>query len=88
MPGTDFLLFWYVLHIRRGFVPVTIKKLRQLKLDFIVPTNRDNVIFAKLIPEQCASVSCIVGVMGISEYATEQVRRKFTGSRRLAAAGE
>jgi hypothetical protein len=65
---------WYVLHIRGGFVPVTVKKLRQLELEFMVPTHAPNVIFAKLIPEQRASVSFIVGVMGISELASELVR--------------
>ena len=64
---------WYVLHIRRGFVPVTVKKLRQLNLEFIVPTNGRHVILVKLMPDQCASVSIIVGVMGISECKTELV---------------
>ena len=65
------MLIWYELHIRHGFVPVTIKKLRQMNLQFIVPTNGRDIILAKLITEQCASVSFIVGVMGINECATE-----------------
>jgi hypothetical protein len=65
------MLIWYVLHIRPGFVPVTIKKLRQMNLQFIVPTNGRDIILAKFITEQCASVSFIVGVMGINECATE-----------------
>jgi hypothetical protein len=76
MPGTDFLLFWYVLHIRRGFVPVTVKKLKQLNLEFIVPTNVRDVIFAKLPPEQCPSVSFIVGVRAMRECTTELVREE------------
>src|SRR5215467_2464963 len=54
--GFSSMLIWYVLHTRHGFVPVTVKRLRQLNVEFIVPTNRRDVIFAKLIPEQCASV--------------------------------
>ena len=65
------MLLWYVLHIRRGFVPVTVKKLSQLNLEFIVPTNERHLILVKLMPDECASVSFIIGVMGISECATE-----------------
>jgi len=65
------MLIWYVLHIRRGFVPVTVKKLRQMNLQFIVPTNGQGFILAKLIPEQRASVSFIAGVMGINECGKE-----------------
>jgi hypothetical protein len=68
------MLIWYALYIRRDFVPVTVKKLRQLNLEFIVPSDDRNVIFAKLIPEQCASVSFIVGVMAIRECTTELIR--------------
>ena len=89
MPGTDFVLFWYLLHIRRGFVPVTVKKLRQLNLEFIVPTNVRDVIFAKLLPEQCPSVSFIVGVRGLSECTTGLVREENSvRAAGLAAGGE
>ena len=67
------MLLWYVLHIRRGFVPVTVKKLRQLNIEIIIPTNGCDAVLAKLMPEQCASVSFIVGVMGMSECTIELV---------------
>src|SRR5262245_32919562 len=65
--GTDVVLLWYVLHIRRGFVPVTVEKLRQMNLEFIVPSNGGDAVLARLMPEQCASVSFLVGVRGIAE---------------------
>jgi hypothetical protein len=67
------MLIWYAQYIRHGFVPVTVKKLRQLNLEFIVPGDGRKVILAKLIPEQCASVSFIVGVMGIRECTAELI---------------
>ena len=58
------MLVWLLLYVRHRFVPITVKKLVQMDVEFIVPTNGNRVIMAKLLPEQCASVSFIVGVMG------------------------
>ena len=70
------MLVWLLLYVRHRFVPITVKKLVQMDLEFIVPTNGNRVIMAKLLPEQCASVSFIVGVMGINECTTELAGRE------------
>jgi hypothetical protein len=45
-----------------------------MDLEFIVPKEGRDAVLAKLMREQCGSVSFIVGVMAISECTIELVR--------------
>jgi len=65
------MLVWYLLYIRHGFVPITLKKLEQMNVEFIVPTNGKDLIRARLLPEQFALVKFIAGVMWINECTRE-----------------
>ena len=67
---------WYVLHIRRRFIPVAVRKLQQMNVEIIVRTNPRKQIFAKLLPQQRTSVALIVGVMGMCECTAELVMQQ------------
>jgi len=70
------MLVWYLLYVRHRFVPITVKKLAKMNVEVVVPRLANDVILANLLPEQCASVAFIVGVMGMHLYTTELVRRQ------------